>query len=60
MLYMMKQAETTQTAKAIRPQDLTFSQAALDRAFGKKLTHAEYLQSLRKNFNKKYENEETN
>jgi hypothetical protein len=41
-----------------RPQDLKFTQAQLDKAFGKKLTRAQYLESLKKGFGKKYETEE--
>jgi hypothetical protein len=44
--------------KPVRPQDLKFTQKQLDKAFGKKMTHAAYLKSLKAGFGKKYENEE--
>jgi hypothetical protein len=45
--------------KTERPQDLVFTPEELAKAFGKKMTRAEYLRSLRSNFNRKYEDEET-
>jgi len=44
-----KSATKTETA---RPQDLKFTAAELEKAFGKKMTHAQYLRSLRKNFDR--------
>lgn len=52
---------STQTeTKSERPQDLVFTPEELAKAFGKKMTRAEYLRSLRTNFGRKYEDEETN
>jgi hypothetical protein len=44
-------AVSTTTKAVVRPQDLVFTQEQLNKAFGKRLTHAEYLRSLRRTFN---------
>jgi len=49
---------STKKQAAQRPQDMTFSAAELDRAFGKKMSHSEYLASLKRSFAKKYDEEE--
>lgn len=48
---------TTHKQQRERPQDLKFSLAELERAFGKRMSHSEYLQSLKANFDR-YETEE--
>jgi len=61
MYHMKRDTQTRVSTKkqaSERPQDMTFSQAALDRAFGKRLSHSEYLASLKRSFAKKYDEEE--
>lgn len=36
-----------------RPQDLKFTKAQLDKAFGPKLTRKQYLESLRKQYDQR-------
>jgi hypothetical protein len=37
----------------MRPQDLKFTKAELQKAFGKKMTRKQFLQSLRKQYDKR-------
>ena len=48
--------DSRQHQSSVRSQDLEFTKAELDKAFGKRMTRKEYLQSLRKQYDRKENN----